>query len=489
MSTTHVNTPTSVLRFGHAHGDMTPPVGIYHRMWGAARHDKATGLHRPLQANVLIMEPIDGNTEDRVLRVQLELVNLTDEQMARIRANLAEASGTDPSRITFTFSHSHASGFYAPNRKSLPGGDLIDPFLDELNAKVTALAELAVASLAEATITYAYGRCDMAQNRDYRDDENGIMATGYNPDRKGDDTLLAGRVTDLEGGPRLTIVSYACHPTTLAWDNTLISPDYIGALREVVETSTGAPCCFLQAPSGDLGPRDGFVGDTAVADRNGKQVGHAVLSALYSMGDPRKDFTYGGPVVSGATIGTWTWSQQEGQRADETTAFAGGAYEVGLELIDLPTVADLRSDLKRYTEEQEEADEKGDTILARDLGARAERCRRWIGRVEVLPEGKAFAYHYTVFQFGDTVWITVGGEPYSWLQEELRRRFPNLTLLVSSLAGDTEVAYLLRSEDYGKGLYQEEPSSLAKGCLERLADAIAARITKVTGIQAVNIAG
>jgi hypothetical protein len=64
---------------------------------------------------------------------------------------------------------------------------------------------------------------------------------------------------------------------------------------------------------------------------------------------------------------------------------------------------------------------------------------------------------------------------------ELRRRFPDLTLLVSSLAGDTQVAYLLPREDYGKGLYQEEPSSLAAGCLEVLADAITHRIEEVTG--------
>lgn len=479
MSTTHVNTPTSVLKLGHACGDMTPPVGIYHRMWGAARHDQATGVHRTLQANVIVFEPIDGGAEDRVVRIQLELVNLTNEQMDRLAANAAEAAGASADRVLFTFSHSHASGFYAPDRQALPGGDLIQPYLDNLNRIVSDLAREAAESIAESTITYAFGRCDMAANRDYRDEPEDIYATGFNPDRESDDTVLVGRVTGTDDQIRLIIVSYACHPTTLAWDNTLISPDYVGALRETVETGAGAPCCFLQAPSGDLGPRDGFVGDVDVADRNGKQVGHAVLSALYSMGAPRKDFTYAGPVVSGATIGTWKWVDQEGERADTTQLFSGGVYTVPLQLIDLPTQDALRSDLRRYTEEQAEADDRGDTIKARDLGARAERCRRWLGRMELLPEGKAFPYRYSVFQFGDAVWVTCGGEPYSWLQAELRRRFPELTVMVSSLSSDTQVAYLLRREDYGKGLYQEEPSSLAQGCLEALADAIAGRISEI----------
>ena len=54
MSTTTVLTPTSRVRLGHARVDITPPVGIYHRMWGAARHDQSTGIHRPLLALSLI---------------------------------------------------------------------------------------------------------------------------------------------------------------------------------------------------------------------------------------------------------------------------------------------------------------------------------------------------------------------------------------------------------------------------------------------------
>src|SRR5207302_773883 len=65
------------------------------------------------------------------------------------------------------------------------------------------------------------------------------------------------------------------------------------------------PCLFLQGASGDLGPCEGFVGDPAVADRNGRQLGYAVLAALESLSPPLTRFEYQGPVVSGATLGTW----------------------------------------------------------------------------------------------------------------------------------------------------------------------------------------
>src|SRR5207245_816075 len=78
-----------------------------------------------------------------------------------------------------------------------------------------------------------------------------------------------------------------------------------GAMCETVERATGAPCVFLQGASGDLGPREGYVGDPAVADRNGRQLGHAALAALEGLPPAGTRFVYTGPVVSGATLGTW----------------------------------------------------------------------------------------------------------------------------------------------------------------------------------------
>src|SRR5262249_38985564 len=127
----------------------------------------------------------------------------------------------------------------------------------------------------------------------------------FNPGGPADDTVLVAKIQGDDGQLIATVVNYACHPTTLAWDNTLISPDFPGAMREVVETATGAPCVFIQGASGDLGPREGFVGDPKVADRNGRQLGHAALAALESLPAPGTRFAYSGPVVSGATIGTW----------------------------------------------------------------------------------------------------------------------------------------------------------------------------------------
>ena len=404
-----------------------------------------------------------------------------DQQTEPMIQRIAELTHTELTRIVVTHSHSHAAGHFEPGRRSLPGGDLIDGYLEELATRTGDAAEQALANLEDATVTYSTARCDLAANRDYWDEEGQRYTTGYNPDGPADDTVVVARISDLDGNPTLVIVNYARHPTTLAWDNTVLSPDFVGAAREVVEQDTGALCCFFQGPCGELGPREGFVGDTAVADRNGRQLGHAALSGFYSMGPPRTDFVYRGPVESGATIGTWGWAPFDPQRTAQASSCGGDAFTVDLATIDLPDPSTLQADLELFTDEQQQADRAGDTSLARDLSARAERCRRWLARLKALPTDGVFPYRVTAFRLGDAVWITCSAEPYNTLQTTLRARFPNVTLMISPVAGDAQIAYLLPRVSYGIGLYQEQPSSLAAGCLETLIEAVTAYLTEITG--------
>ena len=455
--------------------DITPPVGIYHPMWGAARHHRATGVHRPLFADALALAPLEGDSI--LLRIELDHVGMEDEQQEALIRRVSEATGVPGAAVQTTFSHSHSTGNFAQNRLHLPGGELIEAYLAELFDKVTAVASQAVADLAEVVVTYAIGKCTMAANRDYWNAERGIYTCGYNPDAaSSDDTLVVAHITDRNGVPKGTVVNYACHPTTLAWENTLISPDYIGALRQVVEEATGAPCIFALGACGDLGPRQGQQGDSAVADSNGRQVGYAVLSALEGLAAPLEDYHYLGPVISGATLGDWRYRPFSAERMAATSRFAGGVFTVQLPQKPLPDPVLLEAEMEEWGTKQQEADQAGDAIAARDYGARLERARRWLLRVRYLRDEPTYPFHFTVHRLGDAFWVTTGGEPYSVLQSELRQRFPAHPILVTPLAGDFQVAYLLPSDRYGQGLYQEEPSILAAGCLEILIEAIAERI-------------
>jgi hypothetical protein len=195
------------------------------------------------------------------------------------------------------------------------------------------------------------------------------------------------------------------------------------------------------------------------------------------MGPAGTDFVYQGPVISGATLGTWAHQSFTPERQAQTARFAGGIYTVDLPLKPGLEAEHFERELREWTARQQEAEAKRDPIEIRNCRALAERARRWLARLEGLPKGPTYTFHFTVHRLGDAIWATSGGEPYSLVQTELRRRFPRHTLLFSPLTSDFQTAYLLPRDRYGKGLYQEEPSCLAPGCLEALIEAMAARIS------------
>ena len=477
VGTTTVTTPTSRVRFGMARVDITPPVGIYHRMWGAARHDRATGVHRPLVGDVMVFAPLDRSGRGMV-RAHLDMVSLGQDWHAGLVRALSESTGIAPRDVVVTYSHTHSGGVFRPDRIPLPGGDLIPAHIQRVTSEVAEAGRSAMASLQPTVISYATGRCQLAGNRDYWDDAARHHVCGFNPDVVADDTVVVARMTDATGRLLAILVNYGCHPTTLAWENTLISPDYVGATRETVEQAMGAPCVFAQGACGDLGPRHGYVGDPSIADQNGRQLGHAALAALASLGPPATNFRYAGPVISGATLGVWEQVPLDAARLDQSARFAGETDTVDLALKPKPRRADLEAELAEWEARQREADARGEVIPARDFGARAERVRRRLGSLGSLPSGETYPFPFSVYRLGDATWVTAGAEPYNLLQTELRRRFPTRTLLVSPLAGGHAVGYVLPSDRYGKGLYQEEVTSLAPGALEKLIETIAARIAE-----------
>jgi hypothetical protein len=471
-----IDTPQTRCRAGFARGEITPPVGIYHRMWGAATHERATGVHRPLLADVLWLEPLAGDHAQGQFVVALDHCILDGAEVERMTAAVCRATGAAPAQVQVTTSHTHAAGLMSRGRAALPGGELIGPYLDSVAGRLAELAPQAMRDARPATVLYARGRCDLAAHRDAWDERSGQYVCGLNPAGPADDAVQVARFV-ADGGVIADVVNYACHPTTLAWDNTAISPDYVGSLRETVERHSGGPCLFLQGASGDLGPREGFVGDPAVADRNGRRLGFTALAAVESLPPPGTRYVYQGPTVSGAVIGVWR-HEPLGQGALEAQA-VWRCRQWTLDLpyrADLPAAEELRERQAHWQAVEARARQEGDLAAARDCRARVEQATRWLARLGELPPGPAFPLRITLWWLGDAVWLFVPGEHYQFLQTSLRARFPRLPIVVVTLTGGWLPGYLPTAQTYGKGIYQESIALVAPGCAEALAEEIARRI-------------
>jgi hypothetical protein len=446
-------------------------------MWGAAKHERATGIHRPLRATVAVFASSEKPREELQIILALDHCVLGAVEHEQLVSYVAKATGQSRASLLVVFSHTHGAGLMGLERASLPGGDLIPPYLRRVGERVVELVNEALAQLAAADIVYGFGRCNLAANRDFFDATTKQFVCGFNPTTPADDTLMLARVTEPGGKLLATIVNYACHPTTLAWDNTLISPDYVGALREVVERGTNAPCLFLQGASGDLGPVEGYVGDPAVADRNGRQLAFAALSTLTALPTAGTRFRYTGPVVSGATLGAWAHEPLSAEEMAAQTRWQLWRWNEALPYRSgRPKPAQVEAELRQFQAEEKAARAAGDSARADECRAMAERKTRLLHRLSHMPPGETFPLQIALWRMGDAFWLGVQGEFYSVFQTELRRRFPNVPIVVATLAADWGASYLPSRETYGKGIYQESIAVVAPGGLEQVLDSVTKRI-------------
>lgn len=450
-------------RFGVAVRDVTGPVGIYMRWWGAAKHDVADGIHRPSLATAAVIAPIDGTGPELTL-VALDYCSFQNPEDERtLRRTLWERTGTTEETLILTLSHAHSTVNAGSQIADKPGGDLGPAYRARLADEITAAILAARDNLAPAWITYGQGRCNLAGNRDFWDTEESRWACGYNPDGEPDDTVLVARVTGDDGAVRATLFNYACHPTTLAWDNHVLSPDYIGAAREVLERAFGAPAIFMQGASGDLGPRVGYVGDTAVPDRNGRQLGYAAASAIEAISPAGTTYTYTGIVTSGADIGTWAYQPSSAEHLRNAARLGVRVERVIIPTKPLPSAAELQAKLAVETDRAE-----------------GEKLHRRLNLRRALGETDTQVLPLWFWRLGDAVLVTIPDEPYVVLQQTLRQTFPETPIFVLGITNGS-LGYLCPRDYYGTGRYQEIQSPYQPGCLETT---IAAAIQGVASILA-----
>ncbi|BCX03714.1 MAG: alkaline ceramidase [Candidatus Roseilinea sp.] len=444
---------------GVARRDITPPIGIYNRNWGAATGEVATGIHRPLTLTALALERDGGDAQPLVL-LSLDLGWWrTREDEWEVRSAILDALGVDESHVLLHLTHTHAGPSICREDADRPGGHLVGPYLDHLKAMCIEAAREAVRRAAPAVLDWAYGKCVLAYNRDLPDPDADRIVCGFNPAVPADDTLLIGRVT--AGGQTIaTLVNYAMHPVTLAWQNTLISPDFVGAMREVVEAHTnGAPCLFLQGASGELAPMEEYTADIAIADKNGRALGFAALSVLERMLPTKRRLRYAGVVESGAPLATWT----------HETAAPSHRLDARMLAVEIP----LKPELPSLAEIEAQLATTNEPFMIERL-RRRHRLRRAIG------DGASTLTPIWVWCMGDALLIANPNEAYSHLQIELRRRFPNRTIAVLNITNGG-YAYLPPREMYARDQYQVWQTPYAAGCLERTIEACIGAVVEMTG--------
>jgi len=431
---------------GVAQEDITPPAGIYARNWGAASHDVADGIDVPLRTVVMTLQNAPAEKPLVLVTLDLGWWKSADDEWC-IRGAILEELNLTEDRVIVNLTHTHSGPGITSDDKDKPGGEFISAYLAQVRDSVLRACKRALESKVLSTLTWDYGRCSLARNRDLPDPKKKRVVCGFNPAATADDTLLVGRVCDSAGKVLLTIANYACHPTTLAWQNHLISPDWVGAFYQTVEDATGGAAMFLQGASGELQPARTYTDDLEIIRAQGRQLGYATLSVLEGMLPPGQQLEYDGVVESGAPLACWK----------TVAALANKNLYTEKAEIDLP----LKEDLPSLEEIERQLATCQDRILAERL-TRKMHVRRKVGN------GSTTKSPLWIWRIGDGIIFAAPNESYSLLQTSLRAHFENRAVAVINLANGSASGYLPPAELYGKDIYQVWQTPFAKGGLEEL---------------------
>ncbi|MCH2211827.1 MAG: alkaline ceramidase [Fuerstiella sp.] len=444
-------------QIGIARTDITPAIGTYSRNWGAAEHDVADAVHRSLTLSVLTLA--SETEESPLIFIDADLGWWkTPQVFTEFHKRLLRELEVESSDLIFALSHTHAGPPLEQPDDLLSGSGLLKEWMETLHHRTVQAVRQAKSAQTDSILEWNTGRCQLATVRDLPDPDSSRnrLLCGFNPDGEADDTLLLGRITDSSGNIRATLVNYACHPTTLAWENTALSPDYPGAMRETMQNHTGAPAFFMLGICGDLAPRYQYVGDPSVADRHGRQLALAALSALEDMEPPETQLVFQKAVESGAPLAAWRHLPSE-----SSPALKAFQTSVRLPLKDWATAEEL---------EQQR--------LACDERAEEERLRRKRDIRRSIGNGPDWELAVHAWRIGDTVLVGCCCEPYSVLQQELRRQFPDRVIICMNLINGS-IGYLPPADLYDTDVYPVWQTPFDRGSLELTLDCMTKAIRHV----------
>lgn len=438
---------------GVAVRDITPPIGIYARNWGILPEGMTVkGIHRPFSATAVVFCSAPSDVPLALVSVDGSWFKDPGDERQLIRGPALEALQLPEANLIISYSHTHTGCSLSSGEATRPGGDLIVPYMQHISRQIVEAVREALQNQQPATLTWTYGRCNLACNRDQRDPHGNRLIVGYNVDTPADDTLLVGRITRDDAPATIlgTIVNYACHPITLGWTHQLASPDFVGPMRALVEQHTSqAPCMFMQGASGELAPRRQYTPDLEACEKNGRQLGYAVLAALESMLEPGRSLKFSSVAESGAPLGVW---QQE--RYEPSGHLAAEMVQVRLPLKPRGSEAEL---------ERQAAAASDPTTRERIL--RSLRIGRFVGW------GDSCQMPAWVWSLGNSRIVAQPNEAYSILQSTLREACPDLAVAVMNVANGW-CGYLPPRDFYRHDAYSVWQTPFSAGALEALIDSV-----------------
>jgi neutral ceramidase len=403
---------SSTLNAGVSRIDITPPAGF--RMQGImSRIEGARGIDSNLLATILVL----ADESSKVVLVDCDLIGFDMELVAEIRREIGAGVGTPATHVAVGCTHTHSGP--CTSRGNLGGvhdvgGDpneraALDFYITNLKGQLAAATVDADRQAVPARIGSGRSSAAVAINREELNDDGRVLV-GRNPEGITDHNVEVLRVDDLEGNPIAVVTGYAAHPVVMGQQWQLISQDFPGVTRRVVEAATGATCLYFTGAAGNQASLSFLQHDSAEMERMGGQVGAAAAKAFFEI--ETRPHTVVREV--GASLSALALYRKEFQRGPSHDLFRVAHRTVEVPLQPLPTAAAARAQF-------DEADKS--LRLLESSGAPsaqvypARMTQSWtktvLERVEAGITQEHLSFEIVGYRIDDFVFAGMPGEPFA----------------------------------------------------------------------------
>jgi hypothetical protein len=304
---------------GVARAEITPPIGVmleaYHR------EEPSTGVLDPLYATALALR---AGESAPVLLLAIDNVGLLVAETDAIRQAIAAATGLSLVQIMVLFDHTHSGPRATPQT------------LRQIEQGALEAAERALKEMQPAQVGWGIGHVEAGVNRRVPSAE-GVAVMGANWQAPTDPRLGVLRVDDAAGKPLAALILYAAHGNVLKVDSNLISADWPGAARQVIESALGCPALIGLLACGNINAR--WRGSVDALKRMGLAIGGEALKVCAQI----ETAPLSRAKMRAQTISLRLKSLPDEREAERLAAEAGQRWEVNTD----DWLAEVRARLRR----------------------------------------------------------------------------------------------------------------------------------------------
>lgn len=216
-----------MIKLGYAETDITPRIPL--QLIGFNRTDNTSkGILKPLLAQVAVWE-----SGGRHCLITVDSIGFKKELADMLRIQVSNHLKVPRDKVMLCFSHCH----------SAPNVDDSQEYFEMVCRNIIMAVQRAEHDMHPVLAGWDNAEVDIGVNR---------RADNPNLDKRAGILKVCGLD---KGESKLLLIRVTAHCNVLKRDNYLISPDYFGSIRELLQEKCGCPIMVIQGAAGNIAPK------------------------------------------------------------------------------------------------------------------------------------------------------------------------------------------------------------------------------------------